>query len=81
MRSKALLITSVMAGVVLSTTLSSIPASAQSAREAEILGFHQLCDRGDRRACVQFGILIGENRERRDEWRRAHREWFWFEAR
>jgi hypothetical protein len=81
MRSRALLITSAVAGVIMSTPLSSVPAAAQSAREAEIIGFHALCERGDKRACVQFGILIGENRERRDEWRRAHREWFWFEAR
>ncbi len=44
-----------------------------------MIGFHQLCDKGDRRACVRFGILIGENRERRDEWRRAHPEWWWWE--
>ena len=39
------------------------PVYAQNAREAEIIGFHQLCDKGDRRACVRFGILIGENRD------------------
>jgi hypothetical protein len=27
------------------------PAHAQSARDAEIVGFHQLCEKGDRRAC------------------------------
>jgi hypothetical protein len=35
-------------------------APAQSAVEAEMIGFHQLCDKGDRRACVRFGILIGQ---------------------
>ena len=37
---------------------SGLSAQAQDAREAEILGFHQLCDHGDRRACVRFGMLI-----------------------
>jgi hypothetical protein len=55
------------------------PARAQDAREAEIVGFHQLCEKGDRRACVRFGILIGENRQRHADWRRAHADWFWWE--
>jgi hypothetical protein len=52
---------------------------AQSAREAELVGFHQLCDRGDRKACIRFGIMIGENRERHAEWRRLHPEFWWWE--
>ena len=52
---------------------------AQNAREAELIGFHQLCDRGDRKACVRFGIMIGENRERHAEWRKLHPEWWWWE--
>jgi hypothetical protein len=80
MRSKALLITSAVAGVIMSTTLlSSIPARAQSPREAEMIGFHELCEKGDRRACVRFGILIGQNQERHAEWRRSHAAWFWWE--
>jgi hypothetical protein len=55
------------------------PARAQSAVEAEMIGFHQLCDKGDRRACVRFGILIGQNQQRHADWRRAHAEWFWWE--
>lgn len=62
-------------GVVPVTT----PARAQDAREAEIIGFHQLCEKGDRRACVRFGVLIGENRQRHADWRRAHTEWFWWD--
>jgi hypothetical protein len=58
---------------------SDLPVYAQSAAEAELIGFHQLCDKGDRRACVRFGILIGENRERHAEWRRLHPEWFWWD--
>jgi hypothetical protein len=55
------------------------PAKAQSDVEAEIIGFHQLCDKGDRRACVRFGILIGENKQRHADWRRAHADWWWWE--
>jgi hypothetical protein len=57
---------------------SSAVVRAQSAREAEMIGFHQLCDRGDRKACIRFGIMIGENRERHAEWRRAHPEFWWW---
>ena len=55
------------------------PAKAQGANEAEIIGFHQLCEKGDRRACVRFGILLGRNEQRHADWRRAHAEWFWWE--
>jgi len=55
------------------------PAHAQSAREAEIVGFHQLCEMGNRRARVHFGILIGENRALHAEWRRLHPGWWWWE--
>lgn len=37
------------------------------------------CDQGDRRACVRMGIIIGENRERRAQWRRENPEAFWWE--
>jgi hypothetical protein len=62
-----------------SAALVASPAHAQSAVEAEIIGFHQLCDKGDRKACVRFGILIGQNQQRHADWRRAHAEWFWWE--
>ena len=58
---------------------SSAVLRAQSAREAEMIGFHQLCNKGDRKACVRFGIMIGENRERHVEWRRLHPDWWWWE--
>ena len=58
---------------------TNMPARAQNAAEAEIIGFHQLCDKGDRRACVRFGILLGQNQQRHADWRRSHAEWFWWE--
>jgi hypothetical protein len=40
-----------------------------------MIGFHQPCEKGDRRACVRFGILIGRNQQRDADWRRAHADW------
>ena len=37
------------------------------------------CQQGDRRSCVRLGIIIGENRERRAQWRHEHPELFWYE--
>ncbi len=54
-------------------------ASAQNAHEAEIIGFHALCDKGDRKACVRFGMMIEHDRDMHAEWRRTHPEWFWWE--
>src|SRR5262249_19909056 len=42
---------------------------------------HRACDEGDRRACIQFGMIIGENREHRAQWRREHPELFGWERR
>ena len=39
----------------------------------------EACEDGDRRACVRFGIILGENRERQAEWRRENPEIFSFE--
>jgi hypothetical protein len=57
--------------------LFAIPAKAQ---DLEVLhAYHVACDHGDRKACVRFGIMLGENKERHEEWRRTHPEYFWFE--
>jgi hypothetical protein len=37
---------------------------------------HKACEEGDRRACVHFGMIVGENKEHREEWRRQHPELF-----
>jgi hypothetical protein len=44
-----------------------------------MLGLRVACEDGDRRACVRLGIIIGEHRERREEWRRNHPEVFFYE--
>jgi hypothetical protein len=69
----------VSAGIAATTAMVATPVRAQGAVEAEIIGFHQLCEKGDRKACIRFGILIGRNEQRNADWRRAHAEWFWFE--
>ena len=69
----------IAAGAGTSAGMVASPAQAQSPAEAEIIGFHQLCEKGDRKACVRFGILIGRNEQRGADWRRAHADWFWFE--
>jgi hypothetical protein len=65
-------------GISATTALVATPAHVQNV-EAEIIGFHQLCEKGDRKACIRFGILIGRNEQRGADWRRAHTEWFWWE--
>jgi hypothetical protein len=66
-------------GALLCASVPSEPARAQPNIEAEMIGLHQLCNQGDRRACVRFGILIGENRQRHADWRRLHADWWWWE--
>ena len=67
--------------VALSGTAAMVatPAHAQDAVEAEMVGYHQLCEKGDRKACIRFGILIGRNEQRHADWRRAHADWWWWE--
>ncbi len=54
-------------------------AFAQDAREAEMIGMHQLCDHGDRKACIKFGMMIQQNHYHMEAWRHSHPEWFWYE--
>jgi len=70
-----------MAAAIACMTLSAgaATASAQEAREAQLIGFHQLCERGDKAACVKFGMMLQQNRDRHDDWRCSHPEFFFFE--
>jgi hypothetical protein len=80
MVSRSFLATVGIAVAILGTVAGApTPGQAQSVREAEMIGFHQLCEKGDRRACVRFGILIGENKQRHADWRRLHADWWWWE--
>lgn len=79
MYASELLLAAAALSATAATLLFTAPARAQHAREAEMIGFHQLCERGDRRACIRFGIMLGENRARHAEWRRLHPEWWGWE--
>ena len=80
MNSKPLMAALALALVVWAAGAASpTPARAQDAMEAEMIGFHQLCQKGDRRACIRFGILIGRNEQRHADWRRLHADWWWWE--
>jgi hypothetical protein len=40
---------------------------------------HRKCDEGVKRACVHLGMIIGENKEKREEWQRENPVLFgWF---
>jgi hypothetical protein len=77
----------VIASTILILVASAIaaagPALAQDRdrreREEELVRLHQRCTDGDRRACVYFGFIIGEMRDRRDQWRANYPDWFWWE--
>jgi methyl coenzyme M reductase beta subunit len=79
MKWNAMFAATAVAAMLVAMSLTPTRAQAQGNVEAEILGFHQLCDKGDRRACVRFGILIGQNQQRHADWRRAHADWWWWE--
>lgn len=42
-------------------------------------GLKAQCDDGDTRACIRFGIVIGEHRERQAQWRRQNPDMFDYE--
>ena len=70
----------ISAAVIISGALGSVPAQAQDRPTKEGERLHQLCEGGDRRACVRFGMMLNENRGRHDEWRRSHPQFWSFQA-
>jgi hypothetical protein len=68
------------ATLLLAIGVMRTPAHADAfAREEEMRRMHFDCDHGDRRACVRFGMILGENQAWHAEWRRTHPEYFWWE--
>jgi hypothetical protein len=55
------------------------PAPPRDELRSRMFQLRQACEDGDRRACVRFGVIIGENRERRAQWRRENPELFSYE--
>jgi hypothetical protein len=78
MRSKFLLSAATLGVAAAAILPMGVAAQAQD-HQAEMIGFHQLCDHGDRKACIRFGIMLGENKERHVEWRKSHPEFWWWE--
>ena len=60
--------------------LGSVPVQAQDRVTSEGQRLHQLCNGGDKGACVRFGMMFNENRARHDEWRRSHPHFFSLQA-
>jgi hypothetical protein len=54
-------------------------AAARDELRERMLELREACDDGDRRSCIRLGIIIGENRERRAQWRREHPDVFAYE--
>jgi hypothetical protein len=76
----------VLPSVIATALLCSIPAYSQAptaavANEAELIGLRQLCNQGDRQACIQFGFKLGAAREHQAEWRKMHPDWWAWEHR
>ena len=42
-------------------------------------GLKAQCDDGDTRACIRFGIIIGQHKEREAQWRRQQPDMFEYE--
>jgi len=80
-----MLLKSVVAASTLLAAAAAVVPTAGTARaaipakEAEMFSLNQLCNAGDRKACVRFGILLGRMQERQAEWRHVHPDWYWWE--
>jgi hypothetical protein len=46
---------------------------------ASMFRLREDCERNDRRACVRFGVIIGQNQDHEAEWRRERPEYFWWD--
>ena len=70
-----------IAGAALLLCGAVFTAQAQDRRaiDFEIHRLHGECDHGDRRACIRFGMILGEHHELHEEWRHQHPEFFWWE--
>lgn len=58
---------------------NGLHAMAQDGREAQMIGFRDFCEHGDKKACVKFGMMLQQNVDRHTKWRRSHPDWFFFE--
>jgi hypothetical protein len=68
----------IAAGIGGAASMVASTAHAKGAMEAEIVGFHQLCEIVDLKSLVGPAPCGAGTSDRR-YWRRAHADWFWFE--
>jgi hypothetical protein len=60
--------------------VGTAPAHAQAGRnQAELQRLHALCDQNYKPACIRFGYILGANQVRRNDWQRAHPNWWWWD--
>jgi hypothetical protein len=79
MKAKLLIAVSAVAtGLFLTAPARSQPAAAILS-EAEMIQLHELCDHGDRQACIRFGVMLGRAEQRHADWRRSHPDWWGWE--
>ena len=57
----------------------SVPRPVSDVYYTRASGLKQQCDDGDTRACIRFGIQIGQHKEREAQWRRQHPDMFDYE--
>ena len=74
MQVKSTLISAIFIGSAV--LVSSLPVQAQDRPTKEGERLHQLCGKGDQKACIRFGMVLNENRGRHEEWRKSHPEFF-----
>jgi len=74
MQVKSTLISAIIISSAALLGSASVQAQERATKEGERL--HQLCEKGDQKACVRFGMMLNENRGRHEEWRKSHPE-FW----
>lgn len=55
------------------------PAAVEDGFDDKMFRLHDRCDDGDRHACIRFGVMIGQHRERVAQWRRSHPDFFAYE--
>jgi len=74
MQVKSTLISAIFIGSAVLVSSQPVQAQDRPTKEGERL--HQLCNKGDQKACIRFGMVLNENRGRHEEWRKSHPEFF-----
>jgi hypothetical protein len=80
MRLQSIALASAALSAVAATVVLAKPLSAQDFPQAERLAsLRERCDQDDRRACVRFGIMLSQMRDRFGDLRGTRPDLFWWE--